>query len=86
MFVPAKWTVSLDVNDAVIVVNKQRKSAGDKVSSRKKTMLEDSVIARTEWIGLIWDSNEYSCGHGALFTLIYNMWLEDRLDATKNLS
>ena len=48
MFVPAKWTVSLDVNDAVIVVNKQRKSAGDKVSSRKKTMLEDSVIARTE--------------------------------------
>ena len=47
------------------------------VSKKQKQSNEDIVYSTPK--GLIWDGVDYSCAYDALFSILHNIWLSDRV-------
>ncbi|KAJ6520772.1 hypothetical protein DFH09DRAFT_939555 [Mycena vulgaris] len=45
-----------------------------------------SIIAGASPVGLIWDNRNYSCGYDATFTILNNIWAENKLLWTHRFS
>ena len=74
-YTPASGTVALDTN-----LLKRKADDHDQISSprnkRPKTKL-DVEIQNENPVGLIWDSNDYSCAYDSVFTVLGDIWVYD---------
>ena len=74
-YTPASGTVALDNTNLL-----KRKADDDQISSpknkRPKTKL-DVEIQNENPVGLIWDSNNYSCAYDSVFTVLGDIWVYD---------
>ncbi|TDL13420.1 hypothetical protein BD410DRAFT_735422, partial [Rickenella mellea] len=51
-----------------------------KFASPVSDRTEDDSDIRIEPIGFTWDSKNYSCSYDALFTILYNIWIQTPTD------
>ena len=67
-----------------ITNNKKRKfSEMDSKLSNKKTKVESSDIDSSSPVGLMWDSQNFSCAYDSLFTILYHIWSSDPIKWSK---
>ena len=59
--------------------SRKRKRSEDQkdLPSKKKSKLINSDINNTSPVGLVWDSQNYSCAYDSLFTILYHIWNSD---------
>ncbi|KAJ7441885.1 hypothetical protein FB451DRAFT_1057983 [Mycena latifolia] len=60
---------------------KKTKTKYKQMPTRGSVAVSDGLrgcSALSEPVGLIWDSRDYSCGYDAVFTILYNVWLENK--------
>lgn len=53
---------------------------------RTKTAIDQQEITDSSPIGLIWDSQNYSCAYDSLFTVLYNVWSENPVHWSSKLA
>lgn len=70
-FVAAKGTTSVE--------NKLKRKANEEVhaGTSKRIKTKKSYPQPISPVGLIWDSNDWSCAYDAIFTVLYEVWMQN---------
>jgi len=71
-FVPAQGTAPIPEQ----IVSKKRKAEDEEYLQVPKKVQRHSTVDKP-W-GLVWDGNNYSCAYDALFTVLYDIWNDNR--------
>ncbi|KAJ7022367.1 hypothetical protein C8F04DRAFT_971599 [Mycena alexandri] len=65
---------------------RQKLNASEQVPSTIGTVGQPFVNPRIVPVGFVWDSVDYSCGYDATFTILANLWLENRARWSANFT
>jgi hypothetical protein len=77
---PAASTSFVPAHGSVPVINKKCKLDNDndnnQLAKKQKTAVND-LTGMAGPVGLQWDSENYSCAYDSLFSILYNIWIDD---------